>query len=422
MIGELRERLPGVVAEHDPTRLSGSRTSGCRWSCTRRRAADPDAAIEACRGPVGRLADELGLEAHDGTGVLEIRLPGYDKGSRAAAAGRSLRPAGGAVRRRRPRRPARVRRDPASCAARAAPRGASACVVRGGPGTGRGRRPARRRPGRRASPLLRGCAADGSLSSSASSCAWNHCAGGSRDRGRPHPLGALGPLVGRHQQRRVQRLGRRRDVERVDLQRVLAEHLGRTGLARQHDRRLVLGQHQALQHDQVHPVAHRVDEQHVAAAQHRQRRRVVVGDLEEQRRPVVGAELVVDVVGEPGDRRGVLAIGGQVLARRVVVDRVHDPAAPLRMRCAAVRGRRAARARRSSTARCGRPGRSACGRRRSRSSTRSSLSTSRRQARLCSSSGSVPSGNTWTPSGSRPDHRAAGVAEQVGPALGVEAR
>jgi trehalose 6-phosphate phosphatase len=46
-----------------------------------RRAADPDAAIEALRRPVGELAQQLGLDSHDGRGVLEIRMPGYDKGA-----------------------------------------------------------------------------------------------------------------------------------------------------------------------------------------------------------------------------------------------------------------------------------------------------------------------------------------------------
>ena len=90
-----------------------------------------------------------------------------------------------------------------------------------------------------------------------------------------------------------------------------------------------LGQHQPLEHDQVHPVADGVDEHDVAAAHDGQRRRVVVADVEDQRRPVVGAELVVDLLGQPLDARGVLAVGREVLARGVVEHRVHDPPAPL---------------------------------------------------------------------------------------------
>ena len=46
-----------------------------------RKAADPAAALARLTGPVTALAAELGLEVHPGRDVLEIRLPGYDKGS-----------------------------------------------------------------------------------------------------------------------------------------------------------------------------------------------------------------------------------------------------------------------------------------------------------------------------------------------------
>ena len=45
-----------------------------------RKAADPAAALARLTGPVTALAAELGLEVHPGRDVLEIRLPGYDKG------------------------------------------------------------------------------------------------------------------------------------------------------------------------------------------------------------------------------------------------------------------------------------------------------------------------------------------------------
>ncbi|MCW2529373.1 MAG: trehalose-phosphatase [Pseudonocardiales bacterium] len=44
-------------------------------------AADPGGAINALIGPVRELAEEVGLEMHPGRNVLELRLPGYDKGT-----------------------------------------------------------------------------------------------------------------------------------------------------------------------------------------------------------------------------------------------------------------------------------------------------------------------------------------------------
>lgn len=79
-IRELRARLPGIVDAHsvDPdVWIEDKRLS---LVIHVRRAADPAAATEAVRGPVAELAAELGLETHDGRNVLEIRLPGYDKG------------------------------------------------------------------------------------------------------------------------------------------------------------------------------------------------------------------------------------------------------------------------------------------------------------------------------------------------------
>lgn len=44
-----------------------------------RRAADPQAQFAALRDPIAELADSLALEAHPGSQVWELRLPGYDK-------------------------------------------------------------------------------------------------------------------------------------------------------------------------------------------------------------------------------------------------------------------------------------------------------------------------------------------------------
>jgi trehalose 6-phosphate phosphatase len=80
-IGELRDKLPGVVTAHTPDPAVWIEDKGLSLVVHARRAADPEAAIQALRGPVEELAGQLGLDAHDGRGVLEIRIPGYDKGA-----------------------------------------------------------------------------------------------------------------------------------------------------------------------------------------------------------------------------------------------------------------------------------------------------------------------------------------------------
>ncbi|MEP7021862.1 MAG: trehalose-phosphatase [Pseudonocardiales bacterium] len=80
-INELRARLPALVtaATSDP----GVWIEDKRLSLVvhTRRAGDPDAALDAIREPLGELSASLGLETHDGRNVLEIRMPGYDKGA-----------------------------------------------------------------------------------------------------------------------------------------------------------------------------------------------------------------------------------------------------------------------------------------------------------------------------------------------------
>ena len=133
---------------------------------------------------------------------------------------------------------------------------------------------------------------------------------------------------------RVQRVGCPRHVERVDQQRVVAELVGRAGLARQHDRAAVLRQDRHLLGDEVHAVADRVDQQHVGDPVQRERARVVVGDVEHDRAPVVGAELVVDLGRHALHGRGVLAVLRQVVAARVGEGQVGHLAAPLRVAAA----------------------------------------------------------------------------------------
>jgi trehalose 6-phosphate phosphatase len=80
-IGLLRERLPSVVAAHTDDPEVWIEDKRLSLVVHTRRAADPAAELSALRAPVSELAAQLGLETHDGREVLEIRLPGYDKGS-----------------------------------------------------------------------------------------------------------------------------------------------------------------------------------------------------------------------------------------------------------------------------------------------------------------------------------------------------
>ena len=77
----LRERLPGLVAQHTVDPLLWVEDKRLSLVVHARRTADPSAAIASVRAPVAALAAELGLEIHDGREVLEVRLPGYDKGA-----------------------------------------------------------------------------------------------------------------------------------------------------------------------------------------------------------------------------------------------------------------------------------------------------------------------------------------------------
>ena len=73
----LRERLPGVLAGgHPDLWIEDKRLSLVVHA---RRADDPDLALAGVRDGVHALAEELALEVHPGSQVLELRLPGFDK-------------------------------------------------------------------------------------------------------------------------------------------------------------------------------------------------------------------------------------------------------------------------------------------------------------------------------------------------------
>jgi len=75
----LRAELPPVVAQGDPRLwIEDKRLSLVVHG---RLAPDPEVALDPLRDPVAKLGEGLGLDVHPGRGVIELRLPGYDKGS-----------------------------------------------------------------------------------------------------------------------------------------------------------------------------------------------------------------------------------------------------------------------------------------------------------------------------------------------------
>jgi trehalose 6-phosphate phosphatase len=73
--------LPALVRGVPPAAGAWIEDKGLSLVVHVRRAEDPHAAIDALRAPVTALAEELELEVHPGRDVLELRLPGYDKGA-----------------------------------------------------------------------------------------------------------------------------------------------------------------------------------------------------------------------------------------------------------------------------------------------------------------------------------------------------
>jgi trehalose 6-phosphate phosphatase len=75
----LRAELPALVARGDPKLwIEDKRLSLVVHG---RMAADPEAVLDPIREPVTALGERLGLRVHSGRAVLELRLPGYDKGA-----------------------------------------------------------------------------------------------------------------------------------------------------------------------------------------------------------------------------------------------------------------------------------------------------------------------------------------------------
>ncbi len=76
----VRAELPGVLDRFDSWHGTWIEEKGQALAVHTRRAADPQAAFDALRGPLGELAARHGLIVEPGRLVLELRPPGMDKG------------------------------------------------------------------------------------------------------------------------------------------------------------------------------------------------------------------------------------------------------------------------------------------------------------------------------------------------------
>lgn len=77
----LRERLPQLVEADGVDPRVWIEDKRLSLVVHGRLAGDAERALDPLREPVAALAGALGLEVHPGRGVLELRLPGYDKGA-----------------------------------------------------------------------------------------------------------------------------------------------------------------------------------------------------------------------------------------------------------------------------------------------------------------------------------------------------
>jgi trehalose 6-phosphate phosphatase len=77
----LRDRLPHLVEADGVDPRVWIEDKRLSLVVHGRLAGDAERALDPLREPVAALAATLGLEVHPGRGVIELRLPGYDKGS-----------------------------------------------------------------------------------------------------------------------------------------------------------------------------------------------------------------------------------------------------------------------------------------------------------------------------------------------------
>ena len=76
-----RRELPGVLSRAGAADGTWVEDKVHALAVHTRRAADPGSALAALRGPLGDLAERLGLAAEPGRMVIELRPPGMDKGT-----------------------------------------------------------------------------------------------------------------------------------------------------------------------------------------------------------------------------------------------------------------------------------------------------------------------------------------------------
>lgn len=79
-IERLRAELPGALAAVPADPAVWIEDKRLSLVVHARRAADPTVALAAIEPAVRDVADRLDFEVHPGSGVLELRLPGFDKG------------------------------------------------------------------------------------------------------------------------------------------------------------------------------------------------------------------------------------------------------------------------------------------------------------------------------------------------------
>ncbi|MET8404413.1 trehalose-phosphatase [Streptomyces sp900116325] len=79
-VAAVRAELPGVLDRFDSWHGTWIEEKGQALAIHTRRAADPQAAFDALRSPLGELAARHGLIVEPGRLVLELRPPGMDKG------------------------------------------------------------------------------------------------------------------------------------------------------------------------------------------------------------------------------------------------------------------------------------------------------------------------------------------------------
>jgi trehalose 6-phosphate phosphatase len=76
-----RDALPGLLRQADAPDGTWIEDKDHSVAVHTRGTAEPDAALDRLRGPLGELAAESGLTAEPGRYVIELRPPGVDKGT-----------------------------------------------------------------------------------------------------------------------------------------------------------------------------------------------------------------------------------------------------------------------------------------------------------------------------------------------------